>query len=131
MVENTADSYHNKRIHWKAPFLMASGLIIGILSALLHHFFYSYWDRKNVHDGSQQQWVVRGGTAFAFAVNTAFAVATGTAYVQVLWLRLRTKPTSIERIDSMFGILSHAWNFHHVKFWLGAPVLAIPAIITW
>ena len=128
-VENVAVPGGDKRIHWKVPFLMVLGLILGTIFALIHHLLYFYWNRKAVRSVSQQQWVVRGGTAFAFAVKTAFAVATGTAYVQVLWLRLRSRESRIGKIDSMFGILGNAWHFHDLSLWLGAPALAVPAII--
>ncbi len=130
-IGNVAVMGDNKRIHWKVPFLMVSGLILGILFALIHHLFYFYWNKKAVRSISHQQWVTRGGTAFAFAVKTAFAVTTGTAYVQVLWLRLRSRGSRIGRIDSMFSILGNAWQFHDFSLWLGAPALAVPAIITW
>ena len=129
--ESAAISNIGIHIHWKVPFLMISALIIGTVFALIHHLFYFYWNNKAVRSSSQQQWVVRGGTAFAFVVKTAFAVATGTAYSQVLWLSLRGASNRIGRIDSMFGILGNAWEFLDLKLWLGVPTLAVPAIITW
>ena len=120
-----------KHLHWKVPSLMALGLVVGILFAFIHHLFYHYWNGREVQSDSQQQWVIRGGTAFAFGVKTAFALATGAAYVQLFWLRLRNRPSKIGKIDSMFEVLGNAWAFCDLTTWFGNPLLAIIAIITW
>ncbi|SLM36096.1 hypothetical protein LPUS_05530 [Lasallia pustulata] len=118
-------------IHWKAPALIVLGLILGTAFALGHHYYYQHFNGQTVGKKWQQQWILRGGSAFGFAVKTFLAVASGTAYTQQFWLSMQERAAPIGNVDSMFTVLSSATQFLDIKLWLGRPVLAIPAIITW
>lgn len=118
-------------IHWKAPALIFLGLILGTAFAFGHHYYYRHFHGQIVGKKWQQQWILRGGSAFGFAVKTSLAVAAGTAYTQQFWLSMRERAAPIRKVDSMFTVLSSATQFLDIKLWLGRPVLAIPAIITW
>ncbi|KAL2350505.1 hypothetical protein BJ546DRAFT_404129 [Cryomyces antarcticus] len=65
-------------IQWSAPALMIASLLAGVAFALTHHFFYRYWHGTRVISDSQQRWITRGGTAFAFeSFNTLDTCTTG------------------------------------------------------
>ncbi|KAI9853104.1 MAG: hypothetical protein M1838_001605 [Thelocarpon superellum] len=110
---------------------MAASLLMGILFAIIHHLYYSYWDSREVASDNQQKWVIRGGTVFAFCFKTALAMGAAVAYTQYLWLSLRAKSHNADRINTMFTVLTNALHFRHLATWTEVPVLAGMAIITW
>lgn len=110
---------------------MLSGLIIGLVFSIVPLWFYHYWNGKPAQSLRQHQWVIRGGTAFAQVVKTAFAAATPTAYAQALWRSLRKKDVMIKEANSMFAISSSALGFSSLKVWLGRPELLFIAVVTW
>jgi hypothetical protein len=117
------------KLHAKA--WMAVSLLAGVAFGLIHHFFYWYWNGKAVASDSQQRWIIRGGTAFAFGLKTSLAFGTSVAYVQYFWLSMASGPYKVAKINSMFTILTNAFEFRDLKLWIRLPVLAIPAIVTW
>jgi hypothetical protein len=54
---------------------MFAALLLGITFAVGHHLFYYFWNDKPVDSDSQQQWVIRGGTAFAFCVKMFLVIS--------------------------------------------------------
>ncbi|EON69666.1 hypothetical protein W97_08918 [Coniosporium apollinis CBS 100218] len=110
---------------------MCGSLIAGIALAIGHHFFYLRFDGMRVDGAMSQQWTNRYGTAFAFLVKMFLAIATGAAYVQQQWSTLQSRPIRIDRVDSMFGILGDATLFLSTRLWLKAPLLTLPALVTW
>jgi hypothetical protein len=115
----------------KIAITMACSLIIGILFALIHHFFYDYWNGRVVASESQQRWINRGGTAFAFGVKTALTIGTSTAFFQYFWLSVSTRDLRVDNINSLFKILGNILEFADVKLWWQLPVLTTVAVITW
>jgi hypothetical protein len=131
-VEERADTNSTTdNLHWKNPTLMAGALLTGLIFALIHHFFYDYWNGKVVLDETQQQWITRGGTFFAFAFKVALAAGGGVAYVQFLWLSLRQRAYRVRDVDSMFTVLSNPLAFRLVKLWVKLPFLAVVAALVW
>jgi hypothetical protein len=118
-------------MHRRNPTLMACSLAAAVILALVHHFFYRYWNGKKVLDGTQQQWIIRGGTFFAFAFKVCLALGGGIAYVQFLWQSLRMRSFRVREIDSMFGALSNPLAFRFLKLWSGVPLLTAIAILVW
>ncbi|OQV06566.1 hypothetical protein CLAIMM_11115 [Cladophialophora immunda] len=116
---------------WMVAASMACSIIVGLVFALVHHFFYTYWNGKVVSSDSQQRWIIRGGTAFAFGLKTALALGTGIAYVQYFWLTLCSKEFQVGKINSMFKVLGNAFELCDLKLWLRLPVLASLAVVTW
>jgi hypothetical protein len=110
---------------------MIGSLILAVVFALGHHLFYRYCNGKEANQQLPQQWVNRGGTAFAFVTKMFLAISTGIAYVQQSWLSLHTHPQSVRRVDAIFAILGNALEFVDLGLWLRNPLLTIPAIITW
>lgn len=117
--------------NWRAPTIMFVSLLLGIASAFGHHLFYDYCNNREASESLQQQWVTRGGTAFAFVVKMFLATSTGTAYVQQAWFSVKSRPVSVRRLDAVFGILGNAFRFADPGLWLRNPLLTIPAVITW
>lgn len=118
-------------IHWKVPTILLSSFVIGVLGAIAHHGFYTVMDEKVVQDGSLQRIVLTSGLTLAFLVKVSLAVSTATAFTQCLWFSLRKDRVTVQRLDSIFGVLGNPWEFCHIRFWLGHPILALTAMITW
>ncbi len=110
---------------------MAASIVVGLLFGLIHHFFYTYWNGKVVDSDSQQRWIIRGGTAFAFGFKTALALGTSIAYVQYLWLTVHNMDMQVGKINSLFKVLGNALVLFDLGLWLRLPVLALLAIVTW
>ena len=118
-------------MHWTVPAVMSLSFIAGIICALVHHFFYHYWNNKVVGSDSQQKWIIRGGTIFAFGFKASLATGSGVAYIQCLWMSLRARPYEVGKVDSLFAVLTDVIEFADLKLWFGVPLLALPAILTW
>jgi hypothetical protein len=110
---------------------MIAGLLAGIAFAIGHHFFYRRFEGQAVKSESQQRWITRGGTAFAFLVKMSLAIATSTAYIQQAWKKLGERAMRVERVDAMFIGLRDLSAFVDLRLWLGNPALLALALITW
>jgi hypothetical protein len=120
-----------RQIHWRAPTFMLGAFLAGLAFALGHHFFYKRLDGVTVKSNTQQQWVIRGGSAFAFCVKVLLVVSTGTAFAQNLWLSLSWNAHIVSDVDSMFAVLGNALKFANLKLWFKHPILFIIALFTW
>jgi Kelch motif len=118
-------------IHWRAPAIMVGSLMAGVCFAIGHHLLYQQFDHQPVASFTQQNWIIRVGTAFAFLVKMSLAIATSAAYVQQFWATLSRKSVRISRVDALFTALKDITVFADVGLWLGNPVLTILAIVTW
>ena len=118
-------------IDLKIPFVLAISIIIAVIFALINHFFYRYWNGRVVAGDSQQQWIIRGGTMFAFGFKTSLAMGSATSYIQYLWMSLRSRPYRAGEIDDLFAVLTNAFKFTDFKLWSKLPLLWLLAIVTW
>ena len=118
------------RHYWRAPTVMCTALLSGVIFAIGHHFFYTAYNHEEVARTIGQEWINFLGTAFAFLVQTCLVVAAGSAYVQRQWHVLRMRPFRINQVDAMFSILEDATLFT-AGFWHQQIILALLAIITW
>lgn len=89
--------YVERGIHWKAPTIMLFAFLLGAAFASGHHFFYKHYNGAEVGSDTQQRWILRGGTAFAFAIKTSLAISVGVAFVQQLWLTLQRDSYRLKR----------------------------------
>jgi hypothetical protein len=128
---DTKQLWNHRNLSWRMPIIMIGSLVLAVAFALGHHFFYRYCNGKEANQQLPQQWVTRGGTAFAFVIKMFLAISTGMAYVQQSWLSLQTRPQSVRRVDAIFAVLGNALEFVDPGLWLRNPLLTIPAIITW
>ncbi|GKU07092.1 hypothetical protein FLAG1_08861 [Fusarium langsethiae] len=113
------------------PALMTGSLLLGLVLALGHHFYYHHLDGRIVQSQNQQQWFLRLGTGLAFLVRAFLSAAVGIAYTQILWRTLRSKSVSVGGVNSLFGVVHNAWDFVTLELWTAAPALAVVAIIAW
>ena len=120
-----------KSNNWRAPMAMVISLLAGVAFALIHHFFYLYWDQKKVASDNQQRWIVRGGTGFAFGFKLALTIGSSAAYVQYLWLSLQKRPYQVGNLDSLFSALSSILPFADLRLWTRVPLLLTIALTTW
>ncbi|EKJ72312.1 hypothetical protein FPSE_07541 [Fusarium pseudograminearum CS3096] len=113
------------------PTLMTGSLLLGLLVALAHHFYYLYLDMRIVKSQSQQQWYLRAGTGLAFLVRAFLSAAVSTAYTQVLWRTLRSRPITIRGVNSLFDVIHNPFEFFTWDLWSAAPLLAVVAVVAW
>jgi len=120
-----------KSIYWEAPVIMYVSFTAAIIFSILHHIFYVYLHGQIVVDDVAQQWVQRSGTAIAFLVKLLFATAAGTAYTQWFWFRLNRTPTTLKRVDILYGITFQPVWFAHIRVWFKDFPLAFLAVVIW
>ena len=125
------DTHRMDRIHWRVPTVMIASAVSGILFAISHHYFYLYFDKRRARSANEQSYVINVGTALAFLVKIFLAIATGTAYVQQLWLHIKKSPKSVSQVDALFSILHDATLFWNMKLWFTHLALAVLAVVTW
>ena len=119
-------------IHWKAPFVMLSSLLLGIVFIIGHHLFYQSLHHTPTGDAIFEQQVNTGiGTAFAFIVRMFLVIAIGTAYWQLFWHQIRARPTSVAQLDTMSSIISSALEFFSIRTLFRFPVMALMAAFIW
>lgn len=122
---------HRQAIHWWVPTVMLGSLLAGTAAAVGHHLFYNHYNDMPVRDSTEQRYISNGGTAFAFLVKMFLAIATGTAYVQLFWLSLKTASRRLERVDRLYSILGNVTLFWDLGLWFRNPLLSTLAIVTW
>ena len=110
---------------------MLGSLLAGTAAAVGHHLFYNHYNDRPVRDSTEQRYISNGGTAFAFLVKMFLAIATGTAYVQLFWLSLKTASRRLERVDRLYSILGNVTLFWDLGLWFRNPLLSTLAIVTW
>jgi hypothetical protein len=112
--------------------LMIFLLLIGVLTALAQHFFYSYVDgRPPQQVPIQQIWVIRIGTALAFLFKTSLVASIGIAFCQRSWYSFQRDAISVDSIDAIFGILRDPLKFFVADMLLRTKVLTLLALISW
>ncbi|KAK3990495.1 hypothetical protein QBC44DRAFT_238980 [Cladorrhinum sp. PSN332] len=107
-------------IHWKAPMMMVTFFLAGLITAIGHHCFYKSLDKKEVVETFSQwdlhamrygqEWYIRFGTALAFLTHSFFIVAIDVAFQQAVWLAVREKPISIGGLDAIFAADGTIWS---------------------
>ena len=119
------------QIHWTAPTLMISSLIVGTLFALGHHLFYASLNRKEAPTSlsgyevlgthiSFQQLNTAVGTAFAFLVRACLMLSSSVAYFQILiWsvAKYGTGGTKLAHLDVMTSALQDLVSLMSFKTW--------------
>ncbi|OAP56245.1 hypothetical protein AYL99_09424 [Fonsecaea erecta] len=106
VVSEISDFQRFRHIHWRAPTVMGAGFLGGL-------------------------WTIRAGTALAFLSKLWLVVGTGVAYEQWMWVNLHARPQEIGSLNSMFAILSNAFEFLAMRIWWRRPVLGFLAAVTW
>src|SRR5271156_4867371 len=105
-------------VDWRVPGVMSLCFLLGIASAVGHDLFYRHWNGQSIDSAAwSQQWISRGGTAFAFLVKMFLAVATGIAYVQHFWVMVQSRPIRVSQVDAMFDVLGNPLQLLDVRLW--------------
>ncbi|KAJ9499652.1 hypothetical protein H2202_004642 [Exophiala xenobiotica] len=120
-----------RRVHWRAPTIMVSSFVVGLMGAASHHALYSAFNNRTIDFEHEQQIISTTGLALAFLVKVSLALTSATAFTQCLWRSLRSEPMKIRSVDSMFDVLANPLEFLYLKFRLRHPVLTLTAATTW
>lgn len=130
------------QIYWVTPIAMLLALLVGFLVALGHHLFYSSLAGKPAPTGaysiagtniSKQQFNTAVGTAFAFLVKAALAIAVGISYIQAFWhsARVSKKGATLASLDTSYSVLSNPLHLLRLNVWWRHPILLLLAVIAW
>ena len=133
------------QIHWTAPTLMVTSLIVGSLFALGHHLFYASLDGKHASTSlggyevlgthvSIQQYNTAVGTAFAFFIRACLMLSISIAYFQILiWsvVKYGTKGTTLGHLDIMTSVLQDLVSLASFRTWWRRPWLWGLAVVAW
>jgi hypothetical protein len=120
-----------RRIYWKVPILLVTTFILGVASALGHHFLYKHYDGREVGDTSEQEWIIRGGTALAFLTKTFLTSALTLAYAQHAWLTFRKKFVTIQAIDAVLAASHNLLSFLNGEMYWKAKTSTLLALVIW
>ncbi|KAM0714117.1 hypothetical protein Q7P37_011081 [Cladosporium fusiforme] len=132
-----------RHIHWVTPTTILFALLAGLAFALGHHFFYARLSGQPAPVGyhqirglkrSKQQVNIAVGTAFAFLVKTALAIAIAASYMQLFWRLLKTskKPTLLPDVDTAFSLLQDFTALCRWSSWRKQYIILTPiALICW
>ncbi|KAG8898030.1 hypothetical protein FRC01_011057, partial [Tulasnella sp. 417] len=90
--------------HLKSLLKPVAFLVIGTMLAIGHHLFYDWVDGRAVGSSPSvpQVWVIRVGTAFAFAFHTILAACLGFVICQLLWFTTRRNFLSLNDINTLY-----------------------------
>ncbi|KAF2658592.1 hypothetical protein K491DRAFT_755910 [Lophiostoma macrostomum CBS 122681] len=136
---------HRPHVYWWTPFLLFASLLVGVVFALGHHFFYRSLADKPTSTGSysiaghqypDQQVNIAVGTAFAFLAKAALVLAVSTAYYQVFWRSVRReadigRPPTLARTDSAFSAPTNIISLLNAPVWVRYPLLCMMALTMW
>lgn len=126
---SSADPY--RRIYWKVPILLVITFFLGVAFALGHHFLYKHYDGREVGDTSEQEWIIRGGTALAFLTKTFLASALTMAYAQYVWLTFRKKFITVQAIDAVLAASHNLLSFLNGEMYWKAKTATLLALVIW
>jgi hypothetical protein len=107
-------------------------LLVGGLTAIGHHLFYSYLNNKEVDQaGVGQTWAIRTGTAFAYLFKTTLVAAIAVVYAQCFWFIVRRNFFEIGSLDDFFALLTNPLLFYHRSLYGKASLLFGLAMVSW
>jgi len=123
-------------IKWRttsqAAFLaMLALLLIGVLTAISHHLFYSYLDKRATDSVIGQDWAIRIGTAFAYLFKMALVAAVSVVYAQAFWFILRRHAFEIGTLDDLFTLLTNPIRLYNRSLYGRASLLLGLALVAW
>lgn len=127
-------------IHWHAPTAMLAALLLSLVFAIAHHFFYSNLAGQVVPSSrysigvitvSPQQVNIAAGTAFAFLVSSCFTTAIAVAYTQVFWTSTYGRPVQLLALDTVFSALGNAFKLLDLATWWEFRLLFFLSSIAW
>jgi len=122
-------------VHWQstsqATFLaMLALLILGVLTAISHHLFYSYLNKRPT-DVIAQNWAIRIGTAFAYLFKMALVAAISVVYAQGFWFIVCRHAFEIGTLDDLFTLLTNPLRLFNRSLYRRASLLFGLALAAW
>jgi hypothetical protein len=122
-----------REVQWHhEPLWMIFLLLLGLVLALSHHFFYLSLNGKRAGSDRQQQWASAGGQIFAFSTITALRVAIVCAYGQYSWTVLRgSHYFKTGSVDKLLSLTSDLRGFFSWEVLRRATILWMLAAIAW
>lgn len=124
-------------VHWRAPVVMMSSLVVGTALAVGHHAFYASLAGSAVSSDpikvvgwttTQQQINIAIGTAFAFVVKASLILACSTAYIQLLFKAINRTDFKLSTLDNWFGGLNDLWSLGCLSSYWRYPLLTLVAL---
>ncbi|RDW63470.1 hypothetical protein BP6252_11015 [Coleophoma cylindrospora] len=125
-----------RRPYWKKPTFMFLNLGLGVHFALGQHFYYSFLNKKPPgetafpmrifgDDISEQKVNTAVGNTLAYLaqVNLAFAIAA--AHDQISWRTIKSHPTELGVIDTLFSTKSSWPSALDVRLWVKMPLASL------
>lgn len=120
------------RTSQSALLAMFGFLLIGALTAISHHFFYSYLNNQATDKAVVGQiWAIQIGTAFAYLFRTALVAATSVVYAQAFWFIVRRYAFEIGTLDDFFDLLNNPLRLCNRSLYGRASILLGLAIVSW
>ena len=129
-----------RQIHWFAPASMLGAFSTGVVSAAIHHLFYSGLAGTEVPEHnflssnvSRQQMNFALGTALAFLTKAALVYSMLIAYVQIFWRATAhsDSATPLKTLDSLYSAGRSIPAFCAFRAWRSSSCLLLVAAIAW
>ncbi|KAF8472694.1 hypothetical protein BDZ91DRAFT_760177 [Kalaharituber pfeilii] len=117
-------------VHFTTPLTICMLFFCGLVSAALHHIFYS-----QLHDTSPsqefQEWHFRAGVAISVFTIACWVGCTAVCYKQHVWTILGQKNVKISGIDALWGLIQDPSLFFVKEAWRKSKVAMGLGIILW
>lgn len=118
-------------IHWRTPISMVGLFLVGLGTAIAHHYYYNFLHATPAGTAEAQEWVNRIGTGLAFLSRAALSGVIEIARKQWVWVTLREKSMSLMGINAMFGAGTDPMNFFSGEMLARAKFNTFLAMVIW
>lgn len=118
-------------IHWYTPVTLVLLFLLGIGSAMGHHFLFNFLHDSPAGDTGRQQWVSWIGSSFGFLTKVGFTSVLGISRTQWIWVTLRKKSLTLGGIDALFGVSSDPTLFVNMNMLRNAKFATFMAAMMW
>ena len=133
LLDSSVESRHSRwRTSLVAYVAMLGLLLLGLLTAIGHHLFYTYLNNREVDTAAiPQNWTIRIGNAIAYLFKTALVAAIAVAYAQGFWYVVRRRSLKIGSLDYIFGVLYNPFLLFNAKLLPKTSLLFGLAAVSW
>lgn len=130
-LQPTPDTAVKWGIHWVTPVTIISMFLLGTMSAIGHHVFYSELHDTLAGNEARQRWVFWIGSSMGFLTKVSLSAVVGMSRTQWVWLTLRKKWMTLGGIDALFGISSDPTFIRNGNMLRRAKAATVMAILMW
>lgn len=131
-----------RQVHWLVPVSMVGSLVVGVLFAVGHHFFY---DSRGGTVPPQSMYRVAGlnisgqalnlaiGTTFAFLARSSLTLAMALSYTQLAWYAVKrsSRRSTVSDIDDVTSALRNLLVIFNIFAWIKWPLMLLIALLSW